>query len=126
MAQIGTTAGITLGGTAWLIVLGIAVKSQFIIMLPILFGALCIFGSLYLYHRYPERKFAINGAAILWLIVWNSILANALYDKIPDSVGGITTGKNQFSLAQVNVILIALTVLGMWFLIKDIMQKNNT
>lgn len=122
---IGGTIGATIGGTAWLIIGGISMKSPLCILVPILWGLICIIAVLKLYNINPKRKFLIVGASLLWLVVLNFALGNILYDKIPDTLAGMSTGKEQFSLVKLNIFLGLMSLLGFYFLIKDILEKKN-
>ena len=122
---IGGTIGATIGFTAWLIIMGISIKSPLIILMPIIWGLICVVGVIKLYNINPSRKFAIVGIGLLWLVVLNFILGNILYDKIPDTLGSISTGKEQFSLVKINIFLGLMALLGFYFLIKDILEKKN-
>ena len=66
-AVIWGIIGATLGGTLWIIIMGISMKSVPAILLPIIWGVVCVIGALKLYDINPTRKFAVMGAGILWL-----------------------------------------------------------
>ena len=124
-AVIWGIIGATLGGTLWIIIMGISMKSVPAILLPIIWGVVCVIGALKLYDINPTRKFAVMGAGILWLIILNFVFINLIYDKIPSVLGGISTGKEQISLAKINVFLGLISILGFFFLVKDIVKKQT-
>lgn len=122
---IGGTVGATIGGTCWLIVLGVVLRSPVYTLIPILWGLVCIVAVVKLYSINPKRKFLLMGTALLWIVLLNFILANILYDKIPDTLAGASTGKDQISLLKVNVFLGIVSLLGFFFLIRDIFETRG-
>lgn len=122
---LGGTLGGIVGGTLWLIILGIVIKSPLIIVMPIVCGAICFGGVLKLYQFNPARKFAILGLAFLWIIVLNFILANIVYHQIPDMIGGVSTGKGQFSLTNLNFFLGGMSIMGFGFVIRDLLETHS-
>ena len=121
---IGGVIGGTIGGICWMIIAGIAIKSSLLIVLPIVWGLICIVGEVKLYNDYPERKFAIMGLGIFWLLILAFIVVNNIYDKIPETLWRITTGKNQLSLLKLNIFLGCFSLWGFYWIIKDIIQKK--
>lgn len=122
---VGGTIGGTIGGTAWLIIGGISIKSSITISIPIIWGLICVVAVIKLYNISPKRKFAIIGLGLLWLVILNFILGNIIYDKLPDTLGGISAGKELFSLTRLNIFLGFASLFGFYFLIKDILEKKN-
>ena len=118
---IMAVTGAVVGGLCWLVIMGIALKSWTCILIPVFLGAFCLYGVIKLYSRHPTRKFTIIGLAILWLVIINFISVNALYDSIPDTLGGISTGKNQISLNMLNLYLGIFSLAGFIFIIVDIL-----
>lgn len=126
LGLIGGTIGTAIGGTSWLIILGISLKSILLATVPVLWGLIGVIAVIKLYDINPERKFLIIGAGILWIIVLNFILGNILYDKIPDTLGGMSTGKDQLSLLHINIFLGLILLLGFWFILRDIFETRNS
>lgn len=116
-------AGSALGATLWLVILGVIIKSTLLIVLPIIVGALCIYATIKFYNIQPNKKSSIFGLAIIWLIFWNMLLCNLYFDKIPQSVGAMTTGKTLFSLIQINVMFLIFFLIGCGLIIRDIVKK---
>ena len=123
---IGGAIGTTIGGTSWLIILGISMKSILLATVPVLWGLVGVIAVIKFYDINPERKFLIIGAGILWIVVLNFILGNILYDKIPDTLAGMSTGKDQFSLLQINIFLGLISLLGFYFILRDIFETRNS
>lgn len=123
---IGGTIGATIGGIAWLVLLGIVIKSPFTIIIPIIWGLIGIIAVIKLYNGNPKRRFALVGLGLLWLVTLNFIFGNIMYDKIPDAFWGISTGKEQFSLVKLNILLGCLSLLGFYYLIKDIVERKDS
>lgn len=122
---VGGSIGSAIGGTAWLIVIGIYIKSLPIVLITVVGAILCITGAIKLFSINPARKFSILGLLILWLVVLNFAMGNIIYDRIPDTIGGISTGKEQFSLVQFNIFLAMMSILGFFFIVKDILSKKD-
>jgi len=123
MGFIMGTAGATLGALLWLVILGIVIRSILLIVLPVIFGLTCVVAAVKLYSMRPQKKLSIMGLAILWLIFWNSLLANFYYERIPQNVGTLTTGKNQFSLMHINIMLAVFFLAGCVLIVKDILSE---
>lgn len=68
-------------------------------------GVLGMVASWWGYHRHPTRKFSIIGASILWVSIINLVFANGLYDAIPATLDGVSTGKEQISRWWLNGFL---------------------
>jgi hypothetical protein len=125
LSFIGGIIGISLGGTAWLLLLGIYLKSPSVIFLTIIWEIIAIVGSIRLYKINHSRKLAIFAMAILWIVVLNFALANILYDKIPDTIAEITTGKQSFSIVKLNLFFGILSFIGFSLLVKDITHNKK-
>lgn len=117
-------AGVTLGATAWLILLGSAIRSAVLIVLPVIFGIVCVYAVIRLYSAKPGRKLSIMGLAVIWLIFWNAILCNLYFDKIPQSIGNISTGKDQLSLVQINGMFVLFFLIGCGLILADIIREG--
>lgn len=122
---IGGIGGSILGATLWLVILGIVIKSTLLIILPVIFGIICFYTAMWSYNRRPERKLSIIGLAIIWLVFWNMLLCNYYYTMIPQNIGSITTGKEQFSLVQVNVMFIIFFLVGCGMVLRDIVKVKS-
>jgi len=117
--------GASFGSVLWLVILGIALKSWTISIVPLLLAAIAVVFSIRLYDINPEKKFTVLGAAILWLIIINFVYLNMFYDKIPAMACGISTGKEQCNIVQLNVYLGLLSLIGFIFIIIDILRKKS-
>ena len=116
--------GAILGGLLWIIITGIVLKSMIFIIVPsaLLIGSMVI---VYLfYKKYPRKWLVILGALIIFLVAVNFIFANILYQSIPDYVGGISTGKNEMSLLQINIFLGMFAFWGLFCIIVGIFRKH--
>ena len=118
-------AGAVFGGLFWVVIMEIALRSWFHALIPVFLGGLCIFGVIKLYNRRPERKLAIIGLAILWLVVINFIFINVLYDSVPNILWGVSTGKNQISLYMLNLYMGIFSLAGFIFVIADILGRKR-
>ena len=115
--------GTMLGGFLWIIITGIVLKSMIFIIIPaVLLIASTVIVYL-VYNKYPHKWLVILGALIIFLVIVNLIFINILYQRIPDYVGGITTGKNEMSLLQVNIFLGIFAFWGIFCLVLGIFKK---
>lgn len=121
-AMLGASAGCSLGAITWLIVLGFQIGSVFIIMTSLLWGGICVWGMVRLYDAHPERMLAIIGLGIVWLILLNIVFVNIYYDQIPDMAGGVSTGKDLFSLARLNTLFCIVGAIGVGLMVIDIIR----
>lgn len=117
--------GSIFGGLCWLVISGFVIKSWPVAVIPVILGAICFYGVMKLYDERPERSAAIMGAAVLFIVVINFIFANMIYDKLPSSLGGMTTGKDSFSISQLNIFFGLLSLLGFGMIIQDIRKKGE-
>ncbi|MCM8784346.1 MAG: hypothetical protein NC818_06220 [Candidatus Omnitrophica bacterium] len=126
--RIGIIAGAmgsSLGTMLWLVILGVLIKSVVLIILPLIVVLVSVTGVAKLYSMNPERKLSIIGILITWLIFWNVILLNYYYDKIPQSIGNITTAKSNIPLAEINCMLALFFIIGCVFMVKDIVSLTD-
>jgi drug/metabolite transporter (DMT)-like permease len=116
--------GAVLGGLLWIIITGIVLKSAIFIVIPAVLMILSIVIVYLCYKKYPGKWLLILGILIIFLVAVNFIFANILYQSIPDSVGGITTGKNEMSLLQVNIFLGIFAFWGIFCIIIGTIRKH--
>ncbi len=124
MGLFAGVSGATLGATLWLILLGVAISSSVLTLFPMVFGIVCVYGVIKLYNARPQRKLSITGLAVIWLILWNAILCNLYFDRIPEMIGNISTGKEQISLIQVNGMFVVFFLVGFGLILADIIWER--
>ncbi len=125
LGLIGGIGGAALGATLWLVILGVVIRSTLLIALPLIIGSICVYSAMRLYNIMPERKFSILGLAFIWLVFWNAILCNFYFEKIPQNIGNISTGKNQISLAQINIMFALFFLAGCGLVLRDIIKGKK-
>jgi len=116
--------GAIVGGLLWIIIAGIAIKSILFIVIPAVLIVIFISATIVLYNRYPALWLIIIGMLILCLTTANFIFLNLVFTQIPDSLGGIDTGKNQYTLIQLNIFLGIFSFSGLFCLIFGIFKKR--
>jgi len=116
--------GATVGGLLWIVIAGIAIKSILFIVIPAVLIMIFISATTVLYNRYPALWLIIIGMLILCLATANFIFLNLVFTQIPDSLGGIDTGKNQYALIQLNIFLGIFSFSGLFCLIFGIFKKR--
>ena len=90
----GGLIGALAGGFAWILLLGIAIGS------PVLIG--------YFGLKRP-------GPVVVWIAAANAAAVNLYYAEIPDHAFGIATNKGSLPLWLLNLCLVGLAGLGIWF-----------
>lgn len=123
-AAIGIMGG-ALGSVIWLFITGLATNSPFFAFVPTLCGLAGGFFALFLLTRRPERRQLIAGGVILWLVVINFIFGNLLFDRIPPTVWGMSTGKEQFSRLHMNLLLVAMSLFGIYLMSQGWNKKSD-
>jgi hypothetical protein len=128
LQKIGIVAGVIgtfLGCTAWMFLLGFALGEPVLIIAPIATGALCGGVGLWLFKVRPRRYLGICGLAGLWLVMLNGILANAYFDRIPETLGGMSTGKTGWALFQVNFFVVALGLFASFGIVREFLKEDK-
>ena len=118
--------GAMLGGLLWIIITGIVLKSVLFIAVPSICAVASILIVLKLYNMFPEKWLIILGSLILFLVIINIVSVNILYSKIPDFVGGISTGKNQMGLLQINIFHAIFSFWGLFCIFIEIFKKKKS
>jgi hypothetical protein len=54
----------------------------------------------------------------------NLFAINVFYEKIPETLNGITTGKESVSLPVINFHLVLLLLAGLFFIFRDVLKKK--
>ena len=97
--------GAIFGGILWIVIVGVILKSIFIITVPLALGILCFFTVSILASKYPKKYLSILGITILLVSEINFIFINLLFKKIPSQICNILTGKECFTVLQINIFL---------------------
>ncbi|MBU9888400.1 MAG: hypothetical protein KTQ49_00840 [Candidatus Omnitrophica bacterium] len=116
--------GTVLGSTMWMVLLGFSLRSWTLILVPAIAAVLCGGIGLWLLWARPERSMGIFGLIGLWLVLLNGIFANAYYDRIPETLGGISTGKGDLALFQINVFLGVLMLFASGCIIRQFLKDR--
>ncbi|MCF7874121.1 MAG: hypothetical protein K9L84_00025 [Candidatus Omnitrophica bacterium] len=134
LAMVGSLGGIIIGCSSWIVILGISLDFFSIIILPVIFGLVCLFFSLKIYSLYSERSLSIIGSALAWFMALNFFIINFLYEFIPKTVWKdapreyaqlFTTGKSQFGLLFINIWLSIFILVAVFLIIVDIIQNKK-
>ena len=99
----GGLIGALAGGFAWILLLGIAIGSPVLIV-----GAPAAFLIGYFGLKRP-------GPVVVWIAAANAAAVNLYYAEIPDHAFGIATNKGSLPLWLLNLCLVGLAGLGIWF-----------
>ena len=122
---VGAILGCTLGGLVWLVGIGIGIGSPVVVVLTVVSGIICVFGVLKTIRLYSNRKYLIAGLAILWITMTNFSIGNSIYEEIPNSLWGFSTGIQSLSLVSLNLLLFSFSLLGFYFCLKDLREFSR-
>ncbi len=115
--------GAILGGILWITLLGIVLKSFFIISLSLLLAALSFATVLFFSKKYPNNDLSTFGILTLWLTSINLIFINTLYEEIPKNIGTLSTGKESLTLGEINFFLGVLFLTGLFLTFKGFINN---
>ena len=124
-AAIGIMGG-ALGSVIWLFITGLATNSPFFAFVPTFCGLAGGFLALFLLTRKPERRQTIAGGVIIWLVAINLVFGNLLFDRIPPTVWGMSTGKEMFSRLHLNLLLVAMSLFGVYLMAQGWRKKPDS
>lgn len=133
----GVIAGIigaTVGAYGWALLLGIVIKDPLLIILPMLFGLICVFGFLKMRRDFPEKRWTVIGVAVVWLSLTNMVFFNTHYTRIPDQLYHgdsklllvlFSTNKAQFNPLVVNLLFGIVLIVGLVFILIDVIRTRS-
>ena len=116
---IGGFVGAAFGSVAWLIVFGIIVRWPFAAAAPFVLAGLGVIGAIRLLDAYPERRLTAAGLLLLWIAAINLVFLNVLWDRIPETVNRMPTGKTPTGMLWATVVILGLAALGLALFVKD-------
>lgn len=119
------SAGAIAGGFAWIVMMGCVLRSVFIAAAPVVLGVLCYAAMAALARRFPRKKAAILGFIAVCVSSVNIVFVNVLYERIPDKVGDISTGKESFSAAGIIFFLVVVLIFGIALILKDAINRDD-
>ncbi len=125
--KIGIWAGIlgtVFGCTAWMALLGAALKDPVLILAPAAVALLCVVAGFWFLNTCPDRLAGIFGLMGLWLMMLNAMIINIYYDRIPETIGGVTTGKSPTGLLEANFFIVVLALVSSGFVIYELLRKK--
>ncbi|GBD39363.1 hypothetical protein HRbin37_01642 [bacterium HR37] len=127
--KIGVVVGVigaSVGSLSWIVIAGASMGAWPFIVLPLLFGVVCVVSTIRLYTLYPQSKFTIMGLAILWLSILNLIFGNLIYDRLPENILDVPTGKESFSLLKLNLFIGLISLLGFCLVLVDVFRGKKS
>lgn len=117
------SAGAIFGSILWIVILGAVLKSVITVTIPIALGIICFFAVVILADRYPERYLSILGVMILLVSEINFVFANLLFERIPNEVCGISTGKECFTAVHINIFIAIFFIAGLALILTDALRR---
>jgi len=118
-ALLATLLGGYGGGLAWLVIVAWMLNSPLFSLSVVLLAGVGIWVSWRAYLRQPQHKLRIVGLSVLWVVGLNLVFANVLYDVIPATLNGISTGKEQFTRWGLNMFLGMMLLPGCYLIALD-------
>jgi len=116
---IAGSAGAIFGSLIWIIILGITLKSIYIAVIPMILGLLAFLVVVFIANKKPDKFLRITGVLLVYISGINLVFLNFLFNRIPDTIGGVSTGKSLFTLLQLNFFVGIFLIAGIIILIKD-------
>jgi len=126
--------GAAIGAYGWAVLLGLVIKDVLLIILPILFGLICVFGFIRLRETFPQKKWLLTGSAVVWIIITNLVLFNAYYPGIPDQLYHgenellrtlLSTNKAQVNPLVINLLFGIILVCGAGLILMDVIRSKR-
>lgn len=124
-ANAGAVLGTVLGGISWAVIAAMLLRDSALSVIALALCAALVFAGFRFLHAYPERRLSVFGALVMAVIAANAFLINRLYDAIPSSAWGVTTGKGSVSLFSLNCMLAVFGVVGAALVAADIVLKHG-
>jgi len=56
----------------------------------------------------------------------NFVFGNLIFDRIGDSLWGISTGKEAFSRLHLNLLLVAMALLGFYLVVQNRIKRSHS
>jgi hypothetical protein len=117
--------GSLMGGFCWIAVLGFATGLVGVAVVASLAMIGGVGALVYAANRFPERHLSIIGWLATTISASNFAALHLLYDKIPESVGGMATGKDSTSLFPILVMIAVFFTIGVYLILKDSRKKSS-
>jgi hypothetical protein len=120
---LGGLAGVILGGVSWLIISG------FVIGAPLVWGlSLAAALGLWLTARRafaarPDRWSTILGVVMLCILLFNALLLDPVWERIPERLLGVTSGRGPVPLLQIRLTLGLLAALALTLIARDFQKE---
>jgi len=104
--------GAMCGGFSWMLLLG-AVLGDVALLFLAAGGLLAgLAGGLRLMTRFPRQQRRVTGGGLIWMALWSGTVLAVWWDRIPESVGGMTTGKSTAGAIAAGCVLAAVAIVG--------------
>ena len=98
--------GALFGGFFWMVLLGMLLGD----VVPIACGAAGFsIGALVGLRLLKRNRRVVTGGAMLWIVAWAAPVVALYWERIPESVGPLTTGKSPW---LVGAVLLAVALSG--------------
>lgn len=120
----GGVFGGVAGGFTWLAMTGFIIHRPLVALAALAAAGVTILAALLAFKRFPARQLTLTGLVIIWVVIVNLIFIPRVYDAIPASVGGMTTGKEVFSEMKLMLLVGALSLLGFFMIYLDLKRGS--
>lgn len=124
--MVGALIGSMGGGFAWLVMTGFVIGSPIVSVLAIVIGVVGFIGGMKIVQACPERRLTIVGLGLIWIALFNVVFVNHVYERIPETVGGMTTGKHVLDALSLTVIVAAIGLVGFGIVMRDLLHQRSS
>ncbi|MGH7614288.1 MAG: hypothetical protein ACREMW_09665 [Gemmatimonadales bacterium] len=120
---LGGLAGVIFGGLSWLVISGIVIGAPLVWGLSLAAGLGLWIAARHAFAARPERWGTILGVVMLSILLVNALLLDPVWERIPDRLLGVTTGRGQAPLLQIRFTLGLLAALALAFIARDFQKE---
>ena len=120
---LGGLAGVILGGVSWLVISGIVIGAPLVWGLSLATGLGLWLAARHAFATRPERWSTILGVVMLCVLLFNALLLDPVWDRIPERLFGVHTGRGPVPLLQIRFTLGLLAALALTLIARDFQKE---
>ena len=120
---LGGLAGVILGGVSWLVISGFVIGAPLVWGVALGCGLGLWLGARRAFAVHPERWSTILGGVMLCVLLVNALLLDTVWDRIPERLFGVTTGRTTMPLLQIRLTVGLLAILALTLIARDFRKE---
>jgi len=120
---LGGLAGVILGGVSWLVISGIVIGSPLVWGLSLAVGLGLWLAAQRAFAARPDRWSTILGVVMLCILLFNALLLDPVWDRIPERLLGVPSGRGPVPLLQIRLTLGLLAALALTLIARDFQKE---